>query len=58
MLGKIRYLTFTQFVSGLRGYDIREEDSEKYYSDKAMAFQGQKTPGSFGRGRSKGYSFR
>ncbi|XP_070034394.1 uncharacterized protein [Nicotiana tomentosiformis] len=56
MLGKPPYPTFPQFVNALRGYDMREEDSEKDHVDHAMAFQVQKTQGSFGRGR--GNSFR
>ncbi|XP_075088534.1 uncharacterized protein LOC142170506 [Nicotiana tabacum] len=56
MLGKPPYPTFPQFVNALRGYDMREEDSEKDHVDHAMAFQAQKTQGSFGQGR--GNSFR
>ncbi|KAH0636166.1 hypothetical protein KY290_036588 [Solanum tuberosum] len=39
MLGKHPYPTFTQFVNGLRGYAMREEDSEKDHVDQAMVFQ-------------------
>lgn len=43
VLGKTSYETFIQFVNTLKGYDIREDDSEKDNANQFMTFQDQKT---------------
>lgn len=51
MWGKPPY----QFANALRGFDMSGKDGKKDHVDQAMAFQAQRTQGSFGRGRRNFY---